>query len=232
MRIDHYDWSGGREAMLRFGPEGAPVVVVALPLFEEANRTRAVAAALLRALAARGVAGALPDLPGQGESLVSTEAMTLPSLRAALAAATVAVSGDVPVHLASIRSGALFDDAAAVASRWRWSPQDGAALFRELRRIGQVEVGGDRCSIPDRTSASVAGNLVGARFVQDLPIATVGDGPGAPTRIVRLVGDPRPADRHLPGVPPWRRAEPGNDTGLAGRLADDLAEWVRSCDGC
>lgn len=41
--------------MLRFGPAAGPVVVVALPLFEEANRTRAFAVAILRALAERGV---------------------------------------------------------------------------------------------------------------------------------------------------------------------------------
>ena len=42
--------------MLRFGPDTGPVVVVALPLFEEANRTRAFAVSILRALAARGIA--------------------------------------------------------------------------------------------------------------------------------------------------------------------------------
>ncbi len=44
-RIDHYDWSGGREALLRFGPDTGPVVILALPLFEEANRTRTFAVA-------------------------------------------------------------------------------------------------------------------------------------------------------------------------------------------
>ena len=58
--IDHYDWAGGREAMLRFGPAGGPVVVAALPLFEEANRTRSFVVTILRLLAARGIAGALP----------------------------------------------------------------------------------------------------------------------------------------------------------------------------
>ncbi|RYD50253.1 MAG: hypothetical protein EOP60_12200, partial [Sphingomonadales bacterium] len=59
--IDHYDWAGGREAMLRFGPATGPVVIAALPLFEEANRTRTFVVTLLRALAERGIAGALPD---------------------------------------------------------------------------------------------------------------------------------------------------------------------------
>ncbi|MBN9990607.1 hypothetical protein JND45_14830, partial [Listeria monocytogenes] len=59
--------------MLRFGPDQGPLVAVALPLFEDANRVRGFAVAICRALAARGVATILPDLPGQGESLVPLE---------------------------------------------------------------------------------------------------------------------------------------------------------------
>ena len=65
LRIEHYDWAGGREAMLRFGPD-EPRVIVSLPLFEEANRTRAFAVTLLHALAARDIGGLLPDWPGHG----------------------------------------------------------------------------------------------------------------------------------------------------------------------
>ena len=71
--IDHYDWAGGREAMIRFGPSTGPVVVAVLPLFEEANRTRTFLTGVLRRLAERHIASVLPDLPGQGESLVPTE---------------------------------------------------------------------------------------------------------------------------------------------------------------
>src|SRR3546814_16458509 len=75
--IGRYDWAGGTEAMLRFGPDTGPVVVLALPLFEEANRTRAFAVTMLRALAARGVARVLPDLPGPGERLVPLHDMPI-----------------------------------------------------------------------------------------------------------------------------------------------------------
>src|ERR1700741_3511005 len=68
--IDHYDWAGGREAMLRFGPDTGPVVIAVIPLFEEANRTRAFIVTILRALAGLGIASAVPDLPGTGESLM------------------------------------------------------------------------------------------------------------------------------------------------------------------
>ena len=87
------------------GPDTGPVAVVALPLFEEANRTRAFAVTICRALAKRGVASVLPDLPGQGESLVPTEAARLPDWRSAFAAAaahagprvTWSHSGPVPL---------------------------------------------------------------------------------------------------------------------------------------
>ena len=75
--IDHYDWPGGREAMLRFGPATGPVVIAVMPLFEEANRTRAFMVAMLRALADRGIAGILPDLPGTGESRTEAKDITL-----------------------------------------------------------------------------------------------------------------------------------------------------------
>ena len=61
--IGHYDWAGGREALWRFGPDTGLVVVAALPLFEEANRTRTFVVTVMRMLAKRGIAGVLPDLP-------------------------------------------------------------------------------------------------------------------------------------------------------------------------
>ncbi len=89
--------------MLRFGPQEGPVVIVALPLFEEANRTRAFAVTILRLLAERGIGGALPDLPGQGESLMPTHATDLAKLRGAFAAAAQALVHPHPSHSASPR---------------------------------------------------------------------------------------------------------------------------------
>jgi len=87
--IDQYDWAGGCEAMIRFGSGTGPVVVLALPLWEEANRTRTFAVRLLRLLAERGIAGALPDLPGQGESAIDSEYAMLAGWRTAFAAVGV-----------------------------------------------------------------------------------------------------------------------------------------------
>jgi hypothetical protein len=52
-----------------------------------------------------------------------------------------------------------------------------------------------------------------------------------PLRTVRLDTDPKPADRHVPGIPLWRRAEPDNDPALAALLADDIADWIATCEG-
>ena len=54
---------------MRIGAADAPPILFVPPLFEEMNRTRALIAAIMRALAARGYGCWLPDLPGTGESL-------------------------------------------------------------------------------------------------------------------------------------------------------------------
>ncbi len=205
--IAWYDWPGGREAMIRLGPDTGPVVIIALPLFEEANRTRTFAVTLMRALAERGVASALPDLPGTGESLVATEAATLADWRSAFAAAAQAVGAFASV---AIRSGALLD--AGVAHRWHLAPQDGPALVRELDRL--------------RDGPTIAGNRVHPDLLATLAVAQT-----SAARTVRLTDDARPADTIIAGAPLWRRAEPGNDGDLAERLADDISDWVRSCAG-
>ncbi|MDP5277953.1 hypothetical protein Q9Q95_03375 [Sphingomonas sp. DG1-23] len=212
--IDHYDWAGGGEAMLRFGPDIGPVVIAALPLFEEANRTRAFAMTILRALAERGIAGALPDLPGQSESLVPTDAVRLAHLRDAFAAA--ARHTGRTAYALGIRSGALLDATAMLGGRWHLAPSTGPELLRELERLRQAGGGAD-----------YGGNSVSPVLLGELPAAGV----AAQSRTVRLENDARPADHRVPGAPLWRRAEPDNDPALAAALADDLAAWVRACEG-
>jgi hypothetical protein len=153
--------------MLRFGPDTGPVVVVALPLFEEANRTRAFAVSILRALAERGIGGALPDLPGQCESLMSTHETDLAKLRAGFAAAVASFGHPHPsaasplppspigrgkearsaervrvtspeIFTLAIRSGTLLDSDATVTARYHLSPMTGADLRRELVRARQA----------------------------------------------------------------------------------------------
>lgn len=216
--------------MLRFGPDTGPIVVVALPLFEEANRTRAFAVTILRALAERGIAGALPDLPGQGESLLPTQQTDLDKLRAGFAAATAALAR--PIFTLALRSGALLDSDAAVTGRYHLSPMTGADLRRELVRARQAsarESGEpfDPASIDTATApVELAGNLIAPALLAELATATPSS---QATRTVRLATEAKPADHKLPGSPLWRRAEPDNDPAFAALVADDIAQWIATC---
>lgn len=216
-RFDHYDWAGGRETMLRFGPDAGPRVVAVLPLFEEANRTRAFLVAVLRALGERGIGSILPDLPGTGESVVETRDLRLPDLRQAFAALVGTV--DAPVYALTIRSGALVDCDASLAGRWRLAPQSGGDLLRDLNRIRAAS------TMPDEDG--YAGNSLSAALLADLRDAVPYDA----SRTVRLESDPRPADAHYAGAPLWRRSEPGSEATLSDKLAADIAGWIAACGG-
>jgi len=216
-RFDRYDWAGGREAMLRFGPDAGPRVVAVLPLFEEANRTRAFLVAMLRALAGRGIGSILPDLPGTGESVVETRDLRLPELRQAFAALVGTL--DAPVYALTIRSGALVDCDASLAGRWRLAPQAGDDLLRDLNRI--------RAASTKPDAEGYAGNCLSEALLADLRDAV----PYDPSRTVRLESDPRPADARYPGAPLWRRSEPGTDATLSDTLAADIAGWIATCGG-
>lgn len=223
-RIDHYDWSGGREAMLRFGPDTGPVLIVALPLFEEANRTRTFTVGLLRMLAARGITSLLPDVPGQGESLVPLTSMTIPRMAEALAAVTGRCRAEGRRSYAlGIRSGALLDSAAAHAGRWHFAPQSGEDLLRDLHRIWRAagHTGDRDVMMRGAGTVEIAGNLLSADLLSSLAAATPIDQPGVPRRIV---------DRPPDSTPLWRRSEPGNDPALARTLADDIAIWLATCE--
>jgi hypothetical protein len=226
--IDHYDWEGGREAMLRFGPAEGPVVVAALPLFEEANRTRTFMVTLLRALAERSIASALPELPGQGESLVPTEKVSLMDIRDGFEAACNAL--ERPVYALGIRSGALLDTLALARGRWHFAPQTGPELLRELKRMANGATGDSWWAAND--VMEIAGNRVSSDLLAALTVVTpFGIEDELPLRVVRHETDAKTAALKVPGAPLWRRAEPDNDAALAELLADDIAAWVRACEG-
>ena len=217
------------EHRFAIAPAGAPraTVLIVPPLFEEANRMRRTLALAIRALAARGFAATLPDLPGQNESLVPLEAVDLDRWRAALAADASRIDG--PVIVASLRGGALIDDTASANAWWRLAPAGGASLLRTLLR---ARVAADReagvASSADllmeeakKTPLLLAGNLLSPAMVAQLGAAepqTV-----APLRAVALGAD------GIAGTPLWLRAEPGEDIGMATAIADDIAAWSATC---
>ena len=221
LRFDTYDWSGGREAMLRFGADAGPIVIGALPLFEEANRTRQFLVTILRKLADHGIGSVLPDLPGTGESIVVTGEARLRDQRTAYTELAQYLNRNT--YSISIRSGALFDTDAALAGRWQLSAQSGEDLLRELDRA-RVASRSARASEPD-----YAGNTLSREMLADLRDATPYAGTG-PLRGVRLESDPRDADVKYAASPLWRRSEPDNDIALAQILAGDISNWIASCE--
>jgi len=234
--IDHYDWAGGREAMLRFGPATGPVVIAAMPLFEEANRTRAFIVSILRMLAGHGIATALPDLPGTGESLTETEYASIKNWNKAFSSAVEFLKPETrPVHAIGVRGGALIDSTAPLASRWHFAPVTGEALVRDMLRArvaAAMESGetiGAETIAPPGPPIELAGNRLSRALLAELEQSVPSSEP--PLRTVRLDTDTLPADRHVAGAPLWRRSEPGNDPGLARLLADDIAAWIATCAG-
>lgn len=234
--IDSYAWAGGREALLRFGPAGGPVVIAALPLFEEANRTRAFVVTILRQLASRGFAGALPDLPGTGESVIETEQASLSHWNQSFKEAAQALRSTYDtVHVIAFRGGVLVDGEAVVDTRWHFSPLLGATVTRDLGRVALAaakEAGAlfDPATLTAPGPAiEIAGNRLTRKLLAEIeraePVTT------APLRTIRLKTDPLTADSHVEGSPLWRRSDPDNDGALAAVLADDIAGWIASCGG-
>lgn len=218
---------------MRFGPADAPVVVIALPPFEEANRLRALAVAMARRLAETGLGAAIPDLPGTGESLTDIAGTRLVDWREAFAAACASAE---QAHLvASLRAGALFDGYGGGTVHWRLSPQDGPRLLREMlrTRLAGLRDDGREASTASLTHIAksdgieLAGHWLTPALFGDLEEAA--PLPAHPLRIVRLGGDVQPADRLIGSPPLWRRAEPDNDLHLAQLLADDIADWTTTC---
>ncbi|WP_440978042.1 hypothetical protein ACQHGV_09765 [Sphingomonas pseudosanguinis] len=230
--IDFYDGPGGREAMLCLGPAQGPVVLVALPFWEEANRTRVVAVAMLRALARHGIGGVLPDWPGTGESLVETEKASFAQWRLAHRSVAEMLAAR-RCYGVSMRGGTLVDGLADLAGRWHLAPMTGEAVLRDVIRLrAAAGLRGDEHGVFGAESpVRVAGNRVSPHFLAELAGATPLAPEAIPYRVVRLGHDRAPADRTIDAVPPWRRAEPQEDPELAATLAEDIAQWIATCEG-
>lgn len=187
-----------------------PALLFLPPLFEEMNRTRALLATTMRALAARGFECRLPDLPGTGESERALSDIVWEDWRAAASSAAAGTAASI-----GLRGGALLDEAAPL--RWRFAPATGASLARDLARAGLMTEGSGGYA---PSEALLAG------------LAEAEPAVGGTVRTLRLSTDRGEADRKLDGPPLWRRAEPQNSSELAEAMASDIAIWVRSCGLC
>ncbi|WP_428627977.1 hypothetical protein [Sphingopyxis sp.] len=219
------------EHTLRITPTGTPraTILLVLPLFEEANRTRRTIVLAMRALAADGFATLLPDLPGQNESLVALEQVDLASWQSALADAAATIDG--PLIIASLRGGALIDHHAKATAWWRLAPVGGASLLRTLMRarVAADREGGVTSSLDGLQAAAaaapllLAGNRLSPTMVAQLGSAEVQT--IVPVRTVTL-GTGAEA---IAGTPLWLRAEPGEDAAMAEAIAADIAAWSTTC---
>lgn len=208
---------GSGEWLLRIGEAEAPPILFVPPLFEEMNRSRALLAAVMRGLAGRGHGCWLIDLPGTGESEDALETATLETWRDAIRAGSehVAAKSGVAPFCASVRGGALIDDAAQARAYWRFAPVAGASLIRDMKRAALA--GG----------ADYAGYPVSPALVAALEAAT--PAPLDRLRTVRLATDAAPADARLVGPALWRRSEPGVSPELANLIASDIHGWTKTC---
>jgi hypothetical protein len=211
-----YSWRGGNEGWLRYGAECDRHIIIIEPLFEEANRCRRLIVELMRKLPANGIGVVLPDLPGTGESLTDIETVRLADWHDAIAAVRDAVA---PVGIAALRGGALLDGGVGAVPLWRFAPETGARIVRDLKR---TQLSGSSSASP-----LYAGHRLSEVFIDELTIATLKA--GAHVRTLRLESDAAEADAKVAGSPLWRRAEPGEDSALAAQLADDLVSWVQTC---
>lgn len=209
---DRYTWRGGQEFLLRHGVNYELQVIVIQPLFEETNRCRCLLVQVMRGLAENGIGSILPDLPGTGESPLDIGAVSFSDWQDALAALGERVK---PTLTASLRGGALLDGSIPAKGHWRFAPETGARIVRDLRR---TQISG---------STLYAGHAVSDAFLDALEQAT--PLPLFPLRTLRLENDAGEADARVAGTPLWRRAEPGDDAALAAALAADLTDWVRQC---
>ncbi len=213
-----YETFGGAEWVMRIGAAEAPAIMFVPPLFEEMNRTRALIAAAMRGLAARGFGAWLPDLRGTGESEGLLDEAKWSDWRhdVMTAADHVRTRSGAPPMLAAVRGGCLIDDAASAIGWWRLAPVDGSSLVRDMVRSGIAGV--EWAGYP--ASPDVRGRLHDSRpFLQE------------PLRVVRLATDPGAADIKLQGPALWRRSEPGTSAELAEAMAGDIASWHATCAG-
>lgn len=211
--------------MMSFGPAEASQLLIVPPLFEELNRTRKLLSDLMRALAARGVATHLPDLPGAGESETGLAEIQWSDWRHAVDDAATACAATA---IFAVRGGCLLDDVVPGLPHMRFSPAQGKRLIRDLIRSRSL-------NDPDFDSTaqqavftegptSLGGYPVSAALASAVRDADIADLPDTST--IRLETEHGAADRRIAGPPLWRRAEPSGSAELTGALTAAIAEWT------
>jgi hypothetical protein len=221
-----YKTNGHQEFCLSFGAGNARQILIIPPLLDEMNRMRRVLVSAMRDLAGRGAGSVLIDLPGCNESMAALQDQDLAGWRKAVAECAGQLGA---THVASLRGGALVDDAAPLP-HWRLAPAKGAWLLKTMIRTriaGEKEAGRalTEAELLEQAAAGpieLAGNLLGPAVVAQLQSAE-------PVQLASLTE--RKLGEDIAGSPLWLRAEPQDDPAFAAAIAADLDRWSASCGG-
>ncbi|HKX22722.1 MAG TPA: hypothetical protein VJM81_05540 [Rhizorhapis sp.] len=229
--ICQYSFSGYSEQYVHLGRKHPRQILIIPPFFEEMNRTRRLLLGAMRTLDEARIGTILPDLPGQNESLVPDGEISIGIWRAALERLT-AQSGVIIDMIAAFRSGAILDDAVDCSRHWRFAPEDGPGLLRQLvrtRLAADREAGIASSKTTLLTEARQQGMLFAGWEIPFMMIQEL-EASGLPAhdevRTVLLEGSSAPADAYVSGKPLWRQSEPQEDHWLAQQIAADLAAWI------
>lgn len=229
--ICQYSFSGNSEQYVHLGRKHARQILIIPPFFEEMNRTRWLLLAAMRTLDEARIGTILPDLPGQNESLVPDETISLSEWRNAIER-LAGQSGVIIDMVASFRSGAMIDDAIHCPKHWRMAPEDGPQLLRHLvrTRLAAEREAGEATS---RELLLAQARLESTEFAGfQLPPTMIAELEAAAlplqdaVRTVALEGSAARADAYLSGKAVWRQSEPEADHWLAQQIAADMAAWV------
>jgi hypothetical protein len=215
-----YNIAGRAEQYLAFGDsdssgdrKGQRILFVP-PLFDEMNRVRRTWVQAMRLLEGRGIASALPDLPGCNESSAPMARQSLSTWREAVTAAAAAFSA---THIFSVRGGCLIDDAAHLPVM-RLAPVKGSSILKAMIRAriaGDKEAGiitsADSLAMAvQQAPVELAGHRIGMQLWQDLDNAV-------PPDLIHDAYDIMPNSGKSWAL--WLRAEPQYDADIAAELA-------------
>jgi hypothetical protein len=212
LQTGRYATGRGEEQFLRFLPKNDIHIILIEPFFEERNFLRRTIVTLARSLARRDIGSLIPDLPGCGESMLDIGDVTFADWESAIGDVSNFLTDETgrKPHIASMRGGALLDRAADGASWWRFAPATGADILRPMHRAQQLS---------GAEGEALAGYAIPPAMIREIERA-VPEPPTGPLRECAVT---------TPGTPLWRRAEPGEDLALVEAMADDLADWVKTC---
>ena len=213
------DGTISEELIVCHGAGSESGLLIIPPLFGEHNLMRRLLVETMRRLADAQIDTVLPDLPGWNESLQSLDKQTLSSWRSAMADAA-RMHG--VTHVLAVRSGALIVPPGLPG--WSYAPQSGSKLLRAMvrartiasREPGQAESSDDLYAMGRKSGLELAGWPISPAMFRELELAEP------------LVGDilTEITQGEVGGAGLWLRAEPGDNSEQATRLAAIISAGI------